>query len=209
MAAARVFLAGAAVLALAAVPPGHAEDPDKTWKHPGFVEVQGWTYEGRPHPADVRGLADAHGEVGVQGPLRDWLRLRGRWDFRLDTDAEVAKGKWLDLAQRGLRRPAGALGELYFDLALGPVDVRVGTQEVHWGRADALNPTSNANPYDYTYPFSLRRIGVPAVRVQTERGHTGLDAVWVPFFTPSRLPLLGKRWYPRLPDTALAPLGPA
>lgn len=209
MAEARVFLAGAAVLALAAVPPGRAEDPEKSWKHPGFVEVRGWTYEGRPHPADVRGLADAHGEVGVQGPLRDWLRLRGRWDVRLDTDAEVAKGKWLDLAQRGLRRPAGALGELYLDLALGAVDVRFGTQEIHWGRADALNPTSNVNPYDYTYPFSLRRIGVPAVRVQTERGHTGLDAVWVPFFTPSRLPLLGKRWYPLLPDTALVPLGPA
>jgi len=206
----RLFLAGAAMVGLAAAArPCPAQDAEKTWKHPGFVEVRGWSYEGRPHPADVRALGDLHGELGVQRSIRDWLRLRGRWDFRLDTDAEVAKGKWFDLAQRGLRRPAGAPGELYVDLTAGPLDVRVGTQEIHWGRADGLNPTSNVNPYDYTYPFSLQRIGVPAIRVQTERGHTSLDAAWVPFFTPSRLPLLGKRWYPLLPATAPAPLGPA
>jgi hypothetical protein len=72
-----------------------------------------------------------------------------------------------------------------------------------------LNPTDNVNPYDYSYPFSPKRMGVPALRAQADFGHTGLEGVWVPFFTPARLPILGKRWYPTLPPTALAPLGPS
>jgi hypothetical protein len=208
LSASSVLLAGSAILGLAGAGPS-AGDVQETWSHPGFVEARGWSYEGRPNPSDVRALGDLHGEVGVRRSIRSWLSLLGRWDFRLDTDREVNRHRWFDLDQRGLRQPAGALGELYLDLALKHVDVRVGTQEVHWGRADGINPTDNVDPYDYSYPFSLHRLAVPAVRAQTDFGRTGLEAVWVPFFTPARLPLLGKRWYPRLPDTVLAPLGPA
>jgi hypothetical protein len=209
MSASGVLLAGVAILGLAAGGPSPTGDVQETWSHSGFVEARGWSYEGRPNRGDVRALGDLRGEFGVKRSIRDSLSLRGRWDFRLDTEREVDRRRWLDLDQRGLRQPAGTLGELYLDFALKHVDVRVGTQEIHWGRADGINPTDNVDPYDYSYPFSPRRLAVPAVRAQTDFGRTGLEGVWVPFFTPARLPLLGKRWYPRLPNTALAPLGPA
>ena len=156
------LVAVAAIVGLAAsAAPARAQDDEKVWKYPGLVELTGQLYRRRPNPADTTALADLRGQIGVQGPLRRWLSVRARWDLRVDTHTDVDEGRWLDLSQRGLRSPAGGLGELYLDLALPHTDVRLGTQQVRWGRADGFNPTDNVNPYDYSYPFSTQRLAVP------------------------------------------------
>jgi hypothetical protein len=44
-------------------------------------------------------------------------------------------------------------------------------------------------------------LAVIGARGQYERGPHSIDAVWVPTFTPSRTPLIGRRWAPVQPQT--------
>jgi hypothetical protein len=100
------------------------------------------------------------------------------------------------------------LRELYVTAKLGAVDVRLGKQEIRWGRADGFNPTDNLMPYDYLNIVAEERIPVPAVKVDAYIRDTRLEAAWIPWFTPTRLPLLNQRWFPRLPTSTQLPLGP-
>jgi hypothetical protein len=129
-------------------------------------------------------------------------------DFRLDTHLDVDRHRWLDLSERGLRRPAGEISEFYFDLKLGRVDLRAGKQQIRWGRADGYNPTDNLLPYDYLDTFNDERLAVPALKADAYLGKAQLEAAWAPFYTPTRLPLFGQRWFPRLPTTQTVSLAP-
>ena len=44
-------------------------------------------------------------------------------------------------------------------------------------------------------------LAVIGARGQYERGAHSVDVVWVPTFTPSRTPLIGRRWAPLQPQT--------
>jgi hypothetical protein len=129
-------------------------------------------------------------------------------DFSIDTHNDVDRHRWLDVSQRGLRRPAGVISEFYLDMKLGRVDLRAGKQEIRWGRVDGFNPTDNLLPYDYLDTLSDNRLAVPALKADAYFGKTQFEADWVPFYTPTRLPLLGQRWFPGLPSSAQLPLFP-
>ena len=97
-----------------------------------------------------------------------------------------------DLGDR--REPKqGRLLEAYTNLYLGSVDVRVGKQNIPWGRADALNPTDNLTPKDFTLLSARdeeeRRIGTVGVRTNYYRGDYTLSLIWLPIFNPSTIPL--------------------
>ncbi len=92
------------------------------------------------------------------------------------------------------REPKQArLLEAYTNLYLGSVDVRVGKQNIPWGRADALNPTDNLTPKDFTLLSARdeeeRRIGTMGVRTNYYRGDYTLSLIWLPIFNPSTIPL--------------------
>lgn len=84
--------------------------------------------------------------------------------------------------------------EGYLTAHLGRADVRVGKQIVAWGRADAVNPTDNLTPRDYTVllPFdSDQRVGTTAARLDYFTANAGtLVFFWTPFFEPSTVPLV-------------------
>jgi hypothetical protein len=87
----------------------------------------------------------------------------------------------------------GRLIEAYTNLYLGAVDVRVGKQNIPWGRADALNPTDNLTPKDFTLLSARdeeeRRIGTVGVRANYYRGDYTMSLIWLPIFNPSNIPL--------------------
>jgi hypothetical protein len=87
----------------------------------------------------------------------------------------------------------GRLLEAYTNLYLGSVDVRVGKQNIPWGRADALNPTDNLTPKDFTLLSARdeeeRRIGTVGVRTNYYRGDYTWSLIWLPIFNPSTIPL--------------------
>jgi hypothetical protein len=180
----------------------------QVWKYGGFMESTAQIYPHRPNPSDTHALASGHVQLWTQGRFGDRLLWRGSADFRLDTHGDVDEGRWFDLEQRSLRQPASSLRELYLDIKLDQMDLRLGQQEIRWGRADRFNPTDNVIPYDYLSILSEERLPVPALKADAYVGRARFEVVWVPWFTPTRLPLLNQRWFPQLPAVARVPFGP-
>jgi len=101
--------------------------------------------------------------------------------------------------------------EAYLTLALASFDLRVGIQKFSWGTLDQFNPTDNVSPLDLRHLLDVsstmeRKIGVPAVRATYLFSPIDLnvEAIWLPFLVPYRLPDPDDRWYPPLLQTPRA-----
>jgi hypothetical protein len=96
------------------------------------------------------------------------------------------------------------IAEAYLSFYLAELDLRVGIQKFAWGTLDQFNPTDNLNPWDLRHPFTTdplrRKIGVPAVRALFGSAFSSVlvEAIWMPFYVPYRMPDPGDRWYPPL-----------
>ncbi len=83
--------------------------------------------------------------------------------------------------------------EAYVNLYAGPLDLRLGQQIVVWGRADALNPTSNLTPVDFRIHSPVeddRRVGNVGARGFLNFQPLRLEGVWMPLYSPTELPAL-------------------
>ncbi|MBU2647280.1 hypothetical protein KKI24_21420 [bacterium] len=100
------------------------------------------------------------------------------------------------------------LRQSYMDIRLETVDIRIGKQQIVWGKADGVFITDVISPKDlseYLLPdFEEIRIGVQALKVDYYIGNNSLEFVWVPDFTPTRIPAEDSIWYvrPPFPGTA-------
>jgi hypothetical protein len=72
--------------------------------------------------------------------------------------------------------------------------VDLGKQFIRWGKADILTPTDRFAPRDFLEVTDADFLAVTGARVQYARGVHALDVIAVPLFTPSRIPLLNRRW---------------
>lgn len=88
---------------------------------------------------------------------------------------------------------AGRLIEGYIRLDIKQADLRIGKQNIAWGRADALNPTDNLTPQDYTVllPFQEdRRFGTLSIKLDVPvTPEYTVTLFTTPFFEPSKIPL--------------------
>lgn len=98
------------------------------------------------------------------------------------------------------------IAEAYLSLNVSELDLRVGIQKFAWGTLDQFNPTDNLSPWDLRHPFTTdsleRKIGIPAVRALLGSSFSSVlvEAIWMPFYVPYRMPDPGDRWYPPLFD---------
>ncbi|NOX37701.1 MAG: hypothetical protein GXO78_09210 [Calditrichaeota bacterium] len=97
------------------------------------------------------------------------------------------------------------LREAYMDVYFPSFDLRIGRQQIIWGKADGVFITDIVSPKDLS-EFLLRdfdeiRMGVTGVKLNYYRGNSTLEAVWLPVFTPTRFPDETSLWHvqPRLP----------
>jgi hypothetical protein len=88
---------------------------------------------------------------------------------------------------------SGRLLEGYGNFYFGNIDVRIGKQNIVWGRTDALNPTDVLTPKDFTLLSAKdeeeRRIGTYSLKANYYRGNYTLSTIWLPIFNPTTLPL--------------------
>lgn len=167
----------------------------------GFADIQSAAYpQTTPQDAD---------RVAVEGRFRfepayraaSWLTLSGSGDARIDNLGLVDRTWRLDVRDRGVQRPAFSLRHAAATLRRGPVAIGLGKQFIRWGKADILNPTDRFAPRDFLEVTDDEFLAVTGTRVQYERGAHSVDVVWVPLFTPSRIPLMGRRWAAATPQT--------
>jgi hypothetical protein len=108
--------------------------------------------------------------------------------LRIDPYAYQLSGADLEL---GLR-------QAYLDFYWSNVDLRIGRQQIVWGKADGMFITDIVSPKDLGQfllaDFEEIRSGVDAVKLNYYRGNSTLEFVWLPTFTPTRMPEAGSLW---------------
>lgn len=95
------------------------------------------------------------------------------------------------------------LREAYLDLYFDNLDVRLGKQQVIWGKAEGVFITDVVSPKDlreFLLPdFDEIRTGITALKISYFKGAHNIEAVWTPVFTPTQMPEQGSIWSPELP----------
>jgi hypothetical protein len=160
----------------------------------GFLEFRNFLYPQTAATDRARFVSEAllRYEAGYQAAPT--VKLNLSLDARFDSHRQFAREARLDVLDQNAPRPALSLRRASLTWHRGGATVEAGRQFVRWGKADLLNPTDRFAPRDYLNPLLTDYLGVTAARLTYERGPHTLDLVFVPLFTPSRVPLLGQRW---------------
>ncbi len=95
------------------------------------------------------------------------------------------------------------LREAYLDIYFDQLDLRLGKQQIVWGKADGMFITDIVSPKDLE-EFLLRdfeeiRTGVTSIKANYYLGNNTFEAVWIPTFTPTILPDESSIWS-RIPE---------
>ncbi|MCD6233583.1 MAG: hypothetical protein J7K63_00890 [Candidatus Marinimicrobia bacterium] len=92
------------------------------------------------------------------------------------------------------------LREAYLDLFFDNFDLRIGKQQIIQGKAEGAFITDVVSPKDlqeFLLPdFDEIRMGVTAFKINAYHGNSTYEAVWVPVFTPTRMPDATSIWNP-------------
>jgi hypothetical protein len=192
-------------LLLALAVPASAQE----FTYRGFAEIRPAVYPQATPQDDNRFVVE--GRARFDPALRpvEWLTLSGSVEARADNVHQVAREWDLNVRDRALLRPALSLRQGSAAVRRGTVVADFGKQFIRWGKTDILNPTDRFAPRDFLEVTDDEFLAVTGARLQYARGPQSFDVVWVPFFTPSRIPLSGRRWSPPPPETiAAAPIVP-
>jgi hypothetical protein len=88
--------------------------------------------------------------------------------------------------------------ELFVDLYFDKFDLRIGKQQVVWGKADGVFITDVVSPLDLTEfllpDFNEIRQGVLATKFNYYLGSDMFELIWISVFTPTKRPAQGSIW---------------
>jgi len=97
-----------------------------------------------------------------------------------------------------------SLNQLYFDLFFDNFDLRIGKQQIIWGKADGVFITDVISPGDkqnFILPdFDEIRIALNALKLDYYMGNSTVELVLIPTFTAAILPKQGSIWTPQKTD---------
>lgn len=99
------------------------------------------------------------------------------------------------------------LREIYVDLFFDNFDIRIGKQQIVWGKADGVFITDIVSPLNLTEfllpDFDEIRIGVYAAKVDYYLGNSTIELIVKPVYAGNETPSSGSIWYkpPSFPAT--------
>jgi len=135
-----------------------------------------------------------------------WVQFAGGFDLRANSHDQVEDSWRVDLTDRTILRPRLAVRRLSATLTRGPLTVDAGKQFIRWGKTDIVTPTDRFAPRDFLNVIDAEFIAVIGVRGVVQVGDETFEGVWLPRFTPSRVPLLDQRWTVVTGEAAELPL---
>jgi len=177
-------------LVSASARPGYAQ----ALTYRGFIDVRGVLFPQDAANDERNAVVDLLAREEAFLKLASWIQFAGGIDLRANSHEQVERSWSLDVADRTSRRPAISVRRMAATLTRGRLTVDVGKQFIRWGKADIVTPTDRFAPRDFLNVIDAEFLAVRGARAVFEAGAHTLDAVWVPVFTPSRLPLLDQRW---------------
>ena len=172
----------------------------------GFVEGRGLLFPQEAPNDPTRAVGDLLLREEVFFKPAPWMQFAGALDLRANSHDQVDDRWRLDLDDRGARKPRASIRRLTATLTRGAFTVDAGKQFIRWGKADILNPTDRFAPRDFTNVVDPEFLAVTGVRGVAQIENETLEAVWVPRFTPSRVPLANQRWTVVPADAAPIPI---
>jgi hypothetical protein len=137
--------------------------------------------------------------TGVNYDTGDLTILQNTFNFDLSQTGDKVAFKvnpmlyhyWSDSLDLKLR-------EAYLDLYFKNFDIRIGKQQVVWGKADGAFITDIVSPLNLTEfllpDFDEIRTGVNAVKIDYYIGNNTIEAIWIPQFTATTMPANGSIW---------------
>jgi hypothetical protein len=195
-----VRLASSVVLALACASAVGAQ----TFSGRGFAEGRGFFYPQTTITDADHVIGDALLRAEAFFKPAPWIQFAAGLDARAGDQVEDS---WhLDFSDRTAERPRLSVRRLSATLTRHGFTVDVGKQFIRWGKTDIVTPTDRFAPRDFLYVFEYEFIAVTGVRASATAGTETFEAVWVPRFTPSRIPLPDRRWSVVPADTAPGPV---
>ena len=100
------------------------------------------------------------------------------------------------------------LRELYLDLYFNNFDLRIGKQQIVWGKADGVFITDVVSPLnlsEFLLPdFDEIRIGVNAIKFDYYIDNNTFEVIWLPNFMPTEKPGTSSIWYTQ-PEFLITP----
>src|SRR5215510_5631914 len=173
----------------------------QTYSQRGFIETRGTFYPQKAVNDPAQGLGESLFRYeGFYRPSST-LQIAGAFDFRTDTHHQVERDFKLSWQDRETRRPLGEVRRLSAIYHNGALTFEAGKQFIRWGKTDIVAPTDRFAPRDFLTVVDNEFLAVTAARVNFEKGPNTIEAVWSPWFTPSRIPLADQRWSPLVPPT--------
>lgn len=144
-------------------------------------------------------------QLELRDSLSDWGELYLQiWNF-YDSVYDINPDDFPDAVQDEYRSNLTAdkagdqtFRELYLDILLDAMDIRLGKQQVVWGEAIGLRITDVVNPQDYRDfildDFTNSRIPVWMAKFNYYVDDWGIELLWIPLFEPDREALTGSDW---------------
>ena len=177
----------------------------------GFVDGSGWVFlEPTPHDG-TQLIGDMLVREDVFVTLQPWLRVTAGAELRANSHDQVTGG--FSFLDRTARRPVAAVRTIKTTISRGPITLDAGKQFVRWGKTDIVVPTDRFAPRDVLNVVDSAFLADVGIRGTAELGPYTVEGVWVPWFTPSRIPLVDQRWVQRPaqlpPDVTLVETPPS
>ena len=172
----------------------------------GFVEGGAFLFPQQAPNDRTRAVGDVLAREEVFVKPAPWIQFAGGLEVRANSHDQVDDRWRLDLDDRGAMRPRLSLRRLSATFTHGPFTIDAGKQFIRWGKADIINPTDRFAPRDFLNVVDTEFLAVTGVRGVAQHGAETFEAVWLPRFTPSRVPLLDQRWTAVPADAAAIPL---
>ena len=156
---------------------------------------------------DISGFARNY--TGVSYETGDFSILQNTLNLNIEKSGDKVAFKanpmlyhyWSDSLDLRLR-------ELYLDLYFDNFDIRIGKQQVVWGKADGVFITDIVSPLnlsEFLLPdFDEIRTGINAVKFDYYIGDHTLELIWAANFTPTEMPAEGSIWSVQ-PDFPITP----
>ena len=166
----------------------------QTVMHRGFVEGTTFLYPQQAPNDETRVVGDFLAREEAFLTPAPWLQFAGGLDFRASSHDQVDDSWRIDIGNRTRTRPRLSVRRLAATVARGRFTLDVGKQFIRWGKTDLVTPTDRFAPRDFLNVVDNQLLAVSGARAVVQAGEETFEAVWVPRFTPSRVPLFDQRW---------------
>jgi len=166
----------------------------RTLSERGFAEVRGFAFPQVSASDPGRALRDTLLRQEVFWKPGRWAQLAAGIDLRGSSYGQVEDEWRLDVADRGVLRPRASVRRLALGLTSSHLSLDLGKQFIRWGRTDVLSPVDRFAPRDYLNILDSEFLPVTGMRAAVRAAGETFEVVWVPELTPSRLPIVGRRW---------------